>query len=863
MRWKVPIRKSRVQPDSLTTVDSWQLVNEEFWEGLRDDSQRQLKRKGKHLNADYVSKVRQARRRSNVAFARRVAKLSFTGFLGILAIGLLEMALNRTGITQLLIIWIKHGAPWLGFTTPASALPSSGSLGLAAVQIAGISLPLFYTLLSTTMRQSYADAPESVREFALERPFIKLFENSAWVLGIWGIFLVAVSETSYMGGPIVRATVTGLGAMVIVAIAVGFWKVLTLAKPWTLLGDMRDEMRRLLELGRTELESTNHPVALGAIRDGMRKQLQLLVDHSRFVLGHPTSSTFSAHMEGLVAVDVATAYGPFQGRMNTDSEWYPISYKHPSLIKSGGPQGPTGMARVAPEPIKGRDRSYIEKELATTMANALREASRFRDEKTLGTLLIWLEEPLKLAARARLETAFQMHSILSELLSEFDNPDNLMALALEDGLTTAFTMILEGIASRSSNVDDLVANLHSEDRTALLPRFAGERLQMRFHSIRDELERERSIEGSLVTRSENTRSRLQETQLEEAREDVIMLLTRLEEFIEYRVETRPEHSGTAGFAPILHSYHLLGRIQRRFGRQLPTLPFERPQYTLEDAALRAKASGIQWKFIMLGTRLVSEVRDFNHDDSMTDLVGMLYYYSMYEAIDRFMELDEGLPEDAPGWLRNMLVTTWNAMIRVLHPDEQDAPDAARIRAAKAMVRESLRVTGYALLVERIQNPHGPHPVEEAAHTALSAMARHALGNQDATLTEVANFWNQWLASVGFDNFPYGDVRFQQDVDIWDRMAKHGWFQPSVDAGYDATDAAQNNGSRLVIAMSRDTDDIIHEMDAVTLAVMADRWTLDEGSLGNRVEDVRRMMRAPHGKWGPRLAALTNHGGEEE
>lgn len=721
---------------------------------------------------------------------------------------------------------------------------SAEAIGAAAVQIAGISLPLFYSVLTGTLRQAYREAPESVRDYAMKRPFVKFFEIPAWTLGIWGLVLVVVSHAGHQPGIFTRAAVVALSVFVIVAIAISFWRTVAAGSPWTLVPDMSSDIQQTIKDAKEEFRAKSDPEVLKALRDILAGQIRMLLELAQFTAAAPIRSQWSAKVLAVAAHDIANEYRDIQGRIPPNSEWHQPTPKHPSLFLVGGIPSPAATARVAPTPQLTRREAWVEAELALVMQSALRIAVKEHAEESTAILHEIFSQIMRDTARAGLvEASLGYHDALMATLSELHQGDARAVLVLEDRLGALFSTVIDGLAESRPNAEVTARVLHdlSKDLT-LLPSAGGPAVRTLTPRIRNELLAEQRIESSILTPLSATTERIAQAANRDLAAPSTVVLKAISAFTSARAKARPAKSKTLGIASIIQAYHSLARMQRRLGSQLPPLhELDRPTFHISDKELFDAHAEARRDIITSALRVLSDIEDLRHDPKDPDMAGMLYYYTGMEGVDALIQADW---PDAPKWVAGFLHVSWYlSSLMIPETKQKIAPQQAY--ASLCALREGLRVAGYGVLWASVRGEASSRRMRGDLRRWLTEAAR----GSGRTPEDLIKGWCNLVEKEMSWNFGYQDSRFGQDNDVWDALVRLGIAQPLMVTGYEPTAAARERGDYLVAAVSRDPGDLLHEMDAVFLAVAAEWFGIDADSLPDRVRETYRDLHRPYGKYG--------------
>lgn len=304
-------RRRRPDPGRpLSPARLFVLQTEEYWERSRESLEMYLKARGQgYRRKALVRRVRDFMTR-NAPHALEAAGRALLASLGLILPLAIDAAIEGAGAGPAVREAFRHALGIVGLLPLPESTRTAGGLGIAAVTIAGVSLPLFYTVVSTSLVRSYEGAPESVRAFALGRSFVKFFEVPAWILGIWGSLMVLAAEVGLHAGIFTQASVAALSILVLAAVPLAFWRVVASASPGALVDEKVDEIRSVIADVQEEVSERADPEMLKMLHRVAARQARAFVELASFVDKSPVRSQSSARAVTLGAAVIVGAPMP-------------------------------------------------------------------------------------------------------------------------------------------------------------------------------------------------------------------------------------------------------------------------------------------------------------------------------------------------------------------------------------------------------------------------------------------------------------------------------------------------------------------------------------------------------------------------
>jgi len=833
--------------------------SEGYWQDLHSKRKRYLSGRQKDVKRTY-SRI------------KRLAKIRRTGAL--LQVALRRMALATAVLLVLIFadwladvsglrIWATNGVYQVADGIHLSRLLGESSfaneVGGAAVAVAGISLPLYYSVLGILL-QAYASAPDSIRGYALTRPHVRFFEAPAWTLGVLGIELALLNTNGLQVGPVTIVGVALLGAFVLIALAISFWRIVQMGSPITLLPDMVEDSRDVITIVQKELTTTSDREVLAALRETLSVQLRRIVELGQFISKSTIRSQESAVLLTNAAISIAGTYREFQGRVPPNSEWHEPVAKYPAIFLAGGAAGPAASARVAPSTSPGRNETWVEDQTTEILASSLAIALEDRAKESVAAVLDKCIDLARGEARAcMVQASLDRMRRFAAALTVHQPPEDIRVI-IEDRLGAMFSSMVDGISESRPNATGIAQALHRlEVASSLSPVPCGAHLRQLIENIRIELSNEQRIEGRLITPVAATTRRITLAADEDANEATIAILRAMVEFVRARFEARQPHSRNQGLPPIIQAYHVLRRLERRFGAQLPLLhDLDRPTYEIPPGRLRDELMRTRQELLQIAVQTLGQIENLRHSSDEPDFPGLLFYFSALEGVTALKEPGWNA---SPEWVIRFLDASLHVTRNLLATYEgaSNQTDQRHFYAATSTFREGLRVAGHAMLLASTRDSG----TERVMRERLTAWLHETTANAQRTPEQMLRGWSELIEDRTFWNFKHLDTRFEQDNDVWDALTRSGLAQPMGQSGYEPTALARATRNLLVIAVSREPDEFLHDMDAVIVALLADWFGVAATSLSRRVREVHGSLHQPYGRYGRFPSSLTEDGTTDE
>lgn len=769
--------------------------------------------------------------------SRRFVREGFQGVcLGLLALAVTE-ALSHGAQVIGLSTWVAHKIAELSTLDTPTNIPDEARTALAAlvVGVAGVMLPLYFTLLGTVLSSTYGKAPERVRNLLLSDRVARLYRILVIGLGVEGVLILAFSRTGWLPGSVTLAFVAFMAITAFVAFLSNWWRLIEQGNPIVLIQLVYKPIQRTLKRTEGELAGANDAEALVAFRRTLADQIAILHDLATFTLSLEARHPLSAIQLAVAVQGTSTSYGRIVGKIPRGSLWALPTRRHAAIIRSGGGTDKIQeTSRVIPQPTSEGDSLWVERRLADVAADALLLALKGEGESDLDHLFELLTSAIQQLARGgSIEGGLHVQQRLAEAYEE-RRKGPMLSAAVDilvfnriDSISAVLLDVLEGSGLDDAAREALTSSLLTvEGRAKGLATDAGPEVKTAFQELREQLDNELAIEGAILTSRQFIAQRLKAAHQKDRAEQVGLLVTSLSKFyVEFGNRIATGANRLPALAGHIQAWHMIRRIERRFGETIPPLhALDHPRYHITDQKLKDKVESLRSGTLLAAANVLAlEASSSKVPEDLPDIVGAAYYYSASEAMAR---LGRAPWQNVAVWLGRYLDATWGII-------DATAQQSGNVAAMLSPVQEAARVSGYAIIWSEIRGA--------SVHKAVLEEWKRTLQKRvpkDKTLQDVALALVNLSGQASRLDRPRYAQRFDQTLEAWDTLAEAGFANR---VGYEndtPTASAMNVANGLVRAVSANHDNL-HKLDSFFFAILASELGIPIAKLGKDLQEASK------------------------